>query len=182
MVAALHDKSRPMSTIATNQTDLYHAIKQSFAKLYTDYQLVPHDLARQCGVEGNIKNTQISVCDTLAYLIGWGKLVLKWYHARRQGLSVDMPETGFKWNQLGMLALHFYHQYQTWSYQELLDEYADVIKQILQLVRSLSDDELYGDDWYQKWTLGRMIQFNTSSPLRSTRTKVRRYMRSQGLL
>ncbi|TOC26278.1 hypothetical protein CGJ87_24220, partial [Vibrio parahaemolyticus] len=30
---------------------------------------------------------------------------------------------------------------------------------------------------YEQWTLGRMIQFNTSSPMKNVRTKVRRFNR-----
>ncbi|MCF9684883.1 ClbS/DfsB family four-helix bundle protein, partial [Vibrio parahaemolyticus] len=37
--------------------------------------------------------------------------------------------------------------------------------------------ELYGVAWYEQWTLGRMIQFNTSSPMKNMRTKVRRFNR-----
>ncbi|MBU2238452.1 MAG: ClbS/DfsB family four-helix bundle protein, partial [Gammaproteobacteria bacterium] len=35
--------------------------------------------------------------------------------------------------------------------------------------------------WYEKWTLGRMIQFNTSSPMKNMCTKVRRFNKSNGL-
>ncbi len=32
------------------------------------------------------------------------------------------------------------------------------------LVESYSDEALYQQQWYGKWTRGRMIQFNTASP------------------
>ncbi|HCE1656942.1 TPA: ClbS/DfsB family four-helix bundle protein, partial [Vibrio parahaemolyticus] len=51
------------------------------------------------------------------------------------------------------------------------------INEILLLISSLSDHELYGVAWYEQWTLGRMIQFNTSSPMKNMRTKVRRFNR-----
>ncbi|MGY6401180.1 ClbS/DfsB family four-helix bundle protein, partial [Vibrio parahaemolyticus] len=49
--------------------------------------------------------------------------------------------------------------------------------EILLLISSLSDYELYGVAWYEQWTPGRMIQFNTSSPMKNMRTKVRRFNR-----
>jgi len=171
-----------MSTIATNQSELYHAIHDNFAKLLADYQRIPAEMSRDCGIEGHIKNTHISASDTLAYLIGWGRLVLRWHHYRSQGLYVDMPEVGFKWDQLGMLALHFYHQYQTWQYQDLLAELEATTAQILHLVDSLDEEALYGVNWYNKWTLGRVIQFNTASPMRSTQTKVRCFMHHQQII
>ncbi|WP_281947969.1 ClbS/DfsB family four-helix bundle protein, partial [Vibrio parahaemolyticus] len=51
------------------------------------------------------------------------------------------------------------------------------INEILLLISSLSDHELYGVAWYKQWTLGRMIQFNTSSPMKNMRTKFRRFNR-----
>lgn len=40
------------------------------------------------------------------------------------------------------------------------------------------NETLYGIAWYKQWTLGRMIQFNTSSPMKNMRTKVRRFKRT----
>ncbi|EGR2232552.1 ClbS/DfsB family four-helix bundle protein, partial [Vibrio parahaemolyticus] len=51
------------------------------------------------------------------------------------------------------------------------------VNEILLLISSLSDHDLYGVVWYEQWTLGRMIQFNTSSPMKNMRTKVRRFNR-----
>nr|WP_086938764.1 ClbS/DfsB family four-helix bundle protein [Thaumasiovibrio occultus] len=168
-----------MSSIPQNKQQLVDAITQSFEKLRADYQSAPESLSRISGVEGNVKDTQISLCDTLAYLIGWGQLVLKWHQRRAAGLAVDFPDTGFKWNQLGELATHFHHTYQAWSYADLLVEWERTITQILALISALSDEELYHQPWYEKWTFGRMIQFNTASPMKNIRTKVRRFLRQQ---
>lgn len=48
-----------------------------------------------------VNGTEISVSDTFSYLIGWGKLVLKWYDLKSKKQYVDFPETGYKWNELG---------------------------------------------------------------------------------
>lgn len=164
-----------------NKNELYTAIKVSFDKLWLDYQAVPENMSRVIGVEGNVKNTQISVADTLAYLIGWGKLVLKWHDMSVIGKPFDMPETGFGWNELGKLATHFHQTYADWQYLNLLAEFEQTTKEILTLVDSLTDDELYGYDWYKSYTFGRMIQFNTSSPMKNMRTKVRRFKKLKGI-
>ncbi|KLV04638.1 hypothetical protein ABT56_14350 [Photobacterium aquae] len=168
-----------MSSIPSNKAELESAIETAFAKLLCDYQSIPVSLAREKALEGNTKGTQISVCDTLAYLIGWGQLVLKWHHRQSQGLPVDFPETGYKWNQLGSLAAHFHQQYEHWDYSALLDAFEQTTAEILQLISALDDNALYGSPWYGKWTLGRMIQFNTSSPMKTIRTKVRRFNKQQ---
>lgn len=119
------------------------------------------------------------VCDTLAYLVGWGNLVLKWYDLKSKKLEVDFPETGYNWNELGELASHFHSQYQDCSYGQLLLEFQSTTEKILQLVDSLNNDELYSGNWYKTYSLGRMIQFNTSSPMKNIRTKVRRFKKSR---
>lgn len=171
-----------MSTIATNQSELYHSVQQNFTNLLADYQRIPAELARRCEVEGHIKNTFISVADTAAYLLGWGTLVLKWHHSRSQGVDVDMPKAGFKWDQQGMIALHFYQQYQSWQYHDLLAELESTTGLLLSLIEALSDEALYGSVWYQKRTLGRMIQFNTAAPMKITQTKVRHFMHNQEII
>ncbi|GAB3529821.1 ClbS/DfsB family four-helix bundle protein [Photobacterium alginatilyticum] len=170
-----------MTSVPQNKNELINAITLAYSKLIEDYHSIPVELSRTHGIEGNVKDTTISVCDTLAYLIGWGKLVLKWHSSKSQGKHVDFPETGYKWNQLGLLAQSFQHDYKDWDYQSLQREFARVTQEILVLVKSIDEQALYGVPWYDKWTLGRMIQFNTSSPMKNVRTKVRRFKKTQGI-
>ena len=170
-----------MSSVPQSKDELLSAINSIFPKLMDDYRIVPESLSRKCELEGNIKGTQISVCDTVAYLVGWGKLVLKWHSLKSQGLPVDFPDTGYKWNQLGLLAASFHAEYSDWKYEDLLTELDSTANELISLISSLSNEELYETTWYEKWTLGRMIQFNTSSPMKNMRTKVRRFNKSNGL-
>lgn len=170
-----------MSSVPESKDELLTAINSIYPKLMDDYRCIPASMARKCKIEGNIKGTQISVCNTVAYLIGWGNLVLKWYRLKSQGVPVDSPDTGYRWNQLGLLAVSFHDQYRDWKYEDLLRKLDSTIKELILLVDSLSNEELYEKTWYEQWTLGRMIQFNTSSPMKNMRTKVRRFNKSNGL-
>ncbi|WP_082069754.1 ClbS/DfsB family four-helix bundle protein [Vibrio sp. S234-5] len=170
-----------MSSIPQSKDELLAAINSIFPKLVDDYRIVPESLSRKCEIEGNVKGTQISICDTVAYLVGWGKLVLKWHSLKSQGLPVDFPDTGYKWNQLGLLAVSFHDQYSDWKYEDLLKELDLTINELIYLVSNLDNEELYETVWYEKWTLGRMIQFNTSSPMKNMRTKVRRFNKNNEL-
>ncbi|WP_353408048.1 ClbS/DfsB family four-helix bundle protein [Pseudoteredinibacter isoporae] len=171
-----------MSSIPQNKDELLHAIQDGYQKILGDYQRVPDALVRTPGVEGNVKGTLISVSDTLGYLIGWGRLLIKWIDARNKGEHIDLPETGYKWNQLGQLAEKFHRDYDDWEYHALLDEYEIVIQELTEIIRNTSNQSLYVELWYEKWTLGRMIQFNTSSPMKNMRTKVRRFLKAQSLV
>ncbi|WDE03217.1 ClbS/DfsB family four-helix bundle protein [Thalassomonas viridans] len=170
-----------MSSVPKNKQELRLAIALAFEKILADYLTFPEAHARTVGIEGNIRGTEISVSDTLAYLIGWGKLVLKWHQGTSCKQAVDFPETGYKWNELGKLAQSFHTQYRAWKYNDLLAEFKTTTDKILALVDSLNDHELYGGNWYKNYTLGRMIQFNTSSPMKNMRTKIRKFKKLQGL-
>lgn len=168
-----------MSSIPQNKQQLLNAIQVHYQKLVLDYQRIPNETVRSKEIEGNVKGTLISPCDTLAYLIGWGQLVLKWVKGTREGKKVDFPETGYGWNQLGLLAQSFQNHYRHTEFSELLLTFERTTSEIIQLVESLDNHTLYGENWYEKWTLGRMIQFNTSSPMKNVRGKVRRFIRQQ---
>lgn len=170
-----------MSSIPTNKTELQKSINLAFNKILADYSTIPVEIARKVGVIGNIKGTKISVCDTLSYLIGWGKLVLKWHNLKSNNQPVNFPETGYKWNELGKLAQYFHAEYSNWSFENLIEEFKITITNILVLIESLDNQKLYGETWYEKYTLGKMIQFNTSSPMNNMRTKVRKFKKMNNI-
>ncbi|MGR5129915.1 ClbS/DfsB family four-helix bundle protein [Photobacterium swingsii] len=170
-----------MSSVPQNKAALRSAITDAFEKLYRDLVTIPADLTRICEIEGNVKGTKISVCDSLAYLLGWGKLVLYWYEEKAAGRDVEFPADGYKWNQLGQLAQHFQHEYRDWSFIALQQDLQITTVSIVTLIDSLDNTELYEQPWYEKWTLGRMIQFNTSSPMKNVRTKIRKFKKAHQL-
>jgi len=170
-----------MSTISTSKEELHEAIIEIFKKLMVDYDSIPEEWTKKTGVEGNIKGTEITVSDTVAYLVGWGTLVLKWQKRSENNEEVDFPETGYKWSELGLLAQHFHLQYDNVPYRELLKEFENTIAKILQLISRLDNHTLYGEPWYEHYTLGRMIQLNTSAPMKNMRTKVRRFKKQNNI-
>ena len=164
-----------MSSVPKNKEELQKSISVAFKKILADYSTIPPQISREIGVVGNVKGTEISVSDTISYLIGWGNLVLKWYDLKSKNQPVDFPETGYKWNELGQLAQHFHSEYHDWSYDKLIKEFTTTTDRILILVESLDNQKLYGETWFEKYTLGKMIQFNTSSPMENMRSKVRKF-------
>jgi hypothetical protein len=164
-----------LSSVPKNKAELQKSISVAFQKILADYSTIPSKVSREIGVIGNVKGTEISVSDTISYLIGWGKLVLKWYDLKSKNQPVDFPETGYKWSELGKLAQHFHSEYHDWSYGNLIKEFTATTDRILVLVESLDNQKLYGETWFEKYTLGKMIQFNTSSPMVNMRGKVRKF-------
>lgn len=131
-------------------------------------------------MQGHVTDTMMSPADLVAYLIGWNELVLKWLDRDDRGEPVDFPETGFKWNELGPLARKFYADHEALEWPERLERLRAVKQQLVSTITDRSNDELYGKSWYGKWTKGRMIQFNTSSPYANARARLRKWLKAQG--
>jgi hypothetical protein len=125
-----------LSSIPTNKTELQKSINLAFNKILADYSTIPVEITRKINITGNIKGTIISVCDTLSYLIGWGKLVLKWHNLKSNNQPVNFPETGYKWNELGKLAQYFHAEYSEWNFGNLIEEFKVTITNILVLYPS----------------------------------------------
>ena len=82
----------------------------------------------------------------------------------KAGRASDLPETGYRWNQLGLLAQKFYIDYANLDYEVLLSALADAKIQIVDRLDARSNTQLYGSPWYGKPPLRQMIQLNTAAP------------------
>lgn len=163
--------------VPTNKDELLAAIEMSFDKLIEELQNVPLSIVYECGMEGHAKATQMSISNLVGYLVGWNELVLKWLDRDAIGEPIDFPETGFKWNQLGILAQKFYRDTEGLPYPELVARLESAQAGIVSMIKARSNDTLYGHPWHTKWTMGRMIQFNTSSPYNNAYRRLRKYLK-----
>lgn len=167
--------------VPQTKAELLDAIRSNYQKLVADLSSVPLERTQAATLAGHAKNTQMSVANLVAYLIGWNLLVLKWCDAKARGQAVDFPETGYKWNQLGQLAQKFYADYAATDYPALLQQFAKVHARILALVEHETEASLYGAPWYENYTLGRMIQFNTASPYANARVRLRKWIKANSI-
>jgi hypothetical protein len=167
--------------IPKDKDELLKAITDNYKKLTKELSNIPIDLTELKELEGHAKNTLMSIKDLLAYLVGWGQLVLKWQDRKEKGLEVDFPETGFKWNELGLLAQKFYKDYEKEDFKMLIKKLDKTTKEILKIIESKSNVELYEMAWYDKWTMGKMIQLNTSSPFKNAKDRIRKWKKIKQL-
>lgn len=163
--------------IPKNKEELQKAITVNYKKLIDELSDIPIESTTIKDLEGHCKNSYMSINDLVAYLVGWGQLVLKWNDKKCMGLEVDFPETGFKWNELGQLAQKFYKDYENENFKSLVIKLDYTTNEILKLIESKTNKELYEIAWYDKWTLGKMIQLNTSSPFKNAKDRMRRWKR-----
>jgi hypothetical protein len=167
--------------IPQNKDELLAAIQTHYRQLQEELTCIPEHLTQQKKLDGHTANTMMSIADLVAYLIGWGELVLKWNNKKDRGEPVELPEVGYKWNELGKLAQKFYIDYDTTNYSSLIQKLDYTIDSLLELIHQKSNTELYEIPWYNEWTLGRMIQLNTSSPFQNARIRIRRWKKEQQL-
>ncbi|AWA98046.1 ClbS/DfsB family four-helix bundle protein [Vibrio parahaemolyticus] len=161
--------------IPTTQDELLKAIDKNFSVLIKDLESVPLDKVFETTLEGHAKGTMMSVHNLVSYLLGWNELVLKWIEKDKKEENIDFPESGFKWNQLGDLAQKFYSDYETVPFDQLLIDFQQAKQKIVEFLAGETNEHLYGNTWYEKYTMGRMIQFNTSSPYANARTRLRKW-------
>ena len=165
--------------VPTCKAELLAAIGTSFGKLLRDLERVPLSRVRETTLPGHVAGDSMSPADLVSYLIGWNSLVLKWLEQDDRGAAVDFPETGFKWTQLGPLAQKFYADYQGLDWADLIALLVSVNARLVDTVSARPEPELYGQTWYGKWTKGRMIQFNSSSPYANARGRLRKWLRAR---
>ncbi len=167
--------------IPKNKTELILAIQDTYSKLKTDLIDLPLDLVNLVELEGHKKDSQMSIANLVAYLIGWGELVLKWNQLDKAGQTIDFPETGFKWTELGLLAQKFYKDYESENYPGLLDHLEKTVQQLLKLVENYDEQDLYQKPFYKTYPFGRMVQLNSSSPYKNARNRVRKWKKKRNL-
>ncbi len=167
--------------IPKDKEELVKAIVDNYKKLTTELSTIPTDLTTNKELDGHSKNTLMSINDLVAYLFGWGQLVLKWHDKKSKGLAIDFPETGFKWNELGQLAQKFYMDYERDDFITLNKKLDKTTTEILNLIEGKTNKELYEVAWYDKWTLGKMIQLNTAAPFKNTKDRIRKWKKTKQL-
>lgn len=165
--------------VPASKEELLTAIETTFARLNTDLDRVPAEAVRECTLEGHVKGTVMSPGDLVAYLVGWNEQVLTWHERREQGLPDEFPAAGIAWNRLGELAQRYYADHAGDTWESLRAQLTEAKDGIVGIIGSHTDDELYGSPWYGKWTMGRMISFNTSSPYTNARGRIRSWLRAR---
>lgn len=118
----------------------------------------------------------------IAYQLGWMELLLGWERDEQAGKSVVTPAPGFKWNQLGGLYESFYQRWESAPAQELIDRFGVLLGEVIQLVDSLTETELFEPGqraWASStpsaWPVWKWVHINTVAPFTTFRTKIRKW-------
>lgn len=172
--------TKRQTTLPTSKSECVERIKISYLHIVSEIEGLSEENSHIQELIGNI-----SVCELIAYQIGWGKLLLLWEYSEKNGEIPAMPAKGFKRNQLGDLAQLFYQTYAHQSLSLLLKEYEEVVTEIIRMIEKLSHEELFllkQRTWAgEKWPLVKWIQVNTIAPYTSARKKIRQWKKTRML-
>ena len=146
------------------------AFPEAYLKTLTDEQMTVPDVVGVWYVK-----------DVLAHLIEWEQMVLSWHAAGLCGEIPELPAPGFKWNQTPALNQQIYLKHKDRSLEEVLDQFQASYQEILGMIQSLSNEELFTASqfaWTKKNTLGTYFVSATSSHYLWARKEIRKGMKN----
>lgn len=153
-----------MSSIPQDKQTLIASIEKALTKLNKKLHNINPKITNDAILDGQVKYTKVSVCNLLAYLRGWSDLMLVWITKKPTN---DLLPEGYSFapKDLGRLAQQFYKGYEHLAFEELVNKLNDSYQQLLPKIQKETNESLYEKSFYTKYTLGRMIDFNTPCPL-----------------
>ncbi len=169
-------------SIPKDREELLIAIKENYSTLKKELNDIPQTLIAEKTLNGHAKGTFMNMSNLVAYLIGWGELVIKWEAKSKRGEAIDFPETNYKWTELGALAQKIYGDYEKYDYDDLLIKLDETVNRLIYLIEKYSNEKPYGIEWYKKYSFGRMIQLNSSSPYKNAKIRIRRWKKTNNII
>ena len=155
-----------------NKTDLLVAIENDWGALnkclesFTPQEMIEPDIVGYWSVK-----------DVLAHLSAWEGMCLGWYQTGVRGETPQLPSPGFKWNQITELNQQIYEEHQDDTLEEVLEIFRESSREILDLIRELSNEQLFTAGhyaWTKKNTLGTYLVSNTSSHYAWARKEIKK--------
>lgn len=161
----------------SSKQELINEIKKYATVFISEFDMV-NDHTKDLLLEG-VDRTPSQM---IAYQLGWMNLLLYWESEEQKGNVVVTPSAEYKWNNLGGLYKSFYKAYEGYSISELINSFNDYVNQVVTLVESYSDEELFnpgGREWSSStpanWPIYKWVHINTVAPFKSFRTKIRKW-------
>lgn len=131
---------------------------------------------------------KVSVADLVAYQIGWGSSLIRWYETGVKGEMVIMPGDGFSVWDYAEIAKHFYEKYQYDAGLMQEQEFNRIVSQIITIVevefQNGNLDELGIWPWCtlksgKQWPLSKWVKVNTCSPYRRAAALIRKWLKER---
>jgi len=163
---------------------LEDSIQREYGRLIALLATIPPSQRTRKEIDGT--GGKVSISDLIAYQIGWGKCLIRWYEAGIKNEAAELPGEGFStWNYVG-IATHFYQKYAFDQAEQQAREFENVVGRILRIVeeehRSGNLEKIGIWPWCtlqsgKQWPLSKWIQINTSSPYKRAHSLIASYLK-----
>ncbi|KRL67088.1 hypothetical protein FC27_GL002209 [Companilactobacillus versmoldensis DSM 14857 = KCTC 3814] len=159
-----------------NSADLIEHLKTSYHQFIDEYQ----------GISDNIADDKISQVDKtpremLSYQVGWIHMILSWEQTEESGKEITTPTPGYKWDQMRQLYDDFNVKYGSEGLQAEEQELGKVVKELMEWVDKMPEDELFKPGqrkWATTkamWPVSKWIRINAISPFTNYSRQVRKW-------
>lgn len=104
--------------------------------------------------------------DILIHLHEWHNLLLEWVANNKAGVRKPFLMEGYNWKTYGDMNIVFWKRNQSVPLDEALEQFKDSHKKIMELIQTMSNDELFQKnayDWVGGSTIGSYFVSATSS-------------------
>ncbi len=162
-----------------------HALSQDIQLAYNQLVKIVSPLSPSVRMLKILDGTggKASVADLIAYQIGWGRWLIRWYENGIEGKMPKMPGEEFStWDYVG-IAQHFYQTYQFDSAEEQMKVFQQVVLRILEMVEVEDQagnlDRTGAWPWCtlasgKQWPLSKWIRVNTVSPYKRAAQSIKK--------
>ncbi|MBS0606181.1 MAG: ClbS/DfsB family four-helix bundle protein [Verrucomicrobia bacterium] len=159
-------------------------LSQQIDREYTQLKHLVDSIPTSARCEKKIKGTGglVSVADLIAYQIGWGKALIRWYQAGLKEEMPEMPGDGFTtWNYI-QIARHFYQTYRYSNPEEQNAVFAQIVSELIAMTENEHKmgrlDQVGIFPWCRlqsgkEWPLSKWIRVNTCAPYKRARNLIR---------
>ena len=162
---------------------LSQEIQKAYDRLIDAVSDVP--VSKRCNEMFEGTGGSASVSDLIAYQIGWGKCLIRWYESGIYGKLPEMPGEGFsKWDYVA-IAKYFYQTYRFDASNQQLKIFENTALRILEITEKEHEtghlDQQGIWPWCtlpsgKKWPLSKWIQINTVAPYKRATQSIKRVM------
>ncbi|WP_165006160.1 MULTISPECIES: ClbS/DfsB family four-helix bundle protein [unclassified Enterococcus] len=162
-----------------HKEELIEAIKNSYQKYITEFSDIPEE-----DKDLRSEETEKTPSEHLSYQLGWINQLLAWERDEKNGIKVQTPAKGYKWNNLGGLYQHFYETYGTNSLKQQKQLLDRAVNELCHWVETLSEVELFEPEQREwattkaKWPLYKWIHINSVAPFTNFRPKIRKWKKT----
>jgi hypothetical protein len=165
--------------------DLCQDILKEYTQLLEAINASPIQDLDKKRIEGT--GGKVSIRDLIAYQIGWGKCVIRWYEAGINNKMPEMPGDGFKTWDYTSIAKHFYEKYLYSDIKKQLKVFSKNVEHILDIIEkenqtgNLNKLEIWSWCTLQSgkhWPLSKWIIINTASPYKRAALLIKKSLKN----